>query len=341
MQTKTSDPEIMTSAVIILALFELLRKRGITPKKIEERTGIPGSCINDPEIRIPYTQLLGLLRFAIEVTDDPALALHVWTEHGKGLMHFVNYIAMDSNNLLDAAKHLSRYSRLICNADRWEIREEDQKIIITYTITSPEHQNVWMPEHSFLLLTLKARDFTKNQINPVEVWFQHPAPDYASEYQKIFRALVRFDQEENAIIFNKEDLLQKNTNRNHHLQAVLIKQAEASLEHLGKKDSLQQKVLQLIVMNLPKGNIDIEMVSRQLYTNRSTLHRRLKQEGASFTSLLESTRKELAVTYLKQGMNVTQVTYLLGFANPGAMQNAFKRWYNKSPGQFRKEILLI
>ncbi len=72
--------------------------------------------------------------------------------------------------------------------------------------------------------------------------------------------------------------------------------------------------------------------------SRSTLHRRLKREETTFSVLLENTRKALSNTYLKHDMSLTQIAFLLGFSEPSTFQHAFRRWYNKSPGEFRKRL---
>ena len=342
MREKISGTQLLTSTVVTHILLELLREKGIDAVKIEQETGIDNSLMNDPEIRLPYSQVLNLLRFSIDVTKDPALALHITTTQlDKEMMHFVACIAMNSRNLLEAAKHQCQYGRVICEADSWEVKENREEVIFSYTLTSPTYQNQWFPEHNLALVILYGSTLSKTRLIPVEVRFQHPAPAYAYEYKKIFQSPVFFNQEENAIIFNRKDILQRITPRNPHLQAVLIKHAKKKLKTQKQEDSFGRMVQNTILTRLPKGDITIEKISRELNTTRSTLHRKLKQEGVSFTSILELTRKELARTYLKQGMTVTQITYLLGFSHPGALQNAFKRWYKKSPGQLRKELTIV
>ncbi len=328
----------MTSAVVSLILIELLRNKGVSAKHIQNRTGIERSVMDHPDIYIPYVQLLALFRFAVEVTGDSALALRLRGEYGKGTMHFVHCIALNSENLLKAAQHQCRYSSLICEAERYEILEDRKTVKLVYTITVPALQNIWTTEHHLLLMVQYGRNFSGNRLKPLEVHFRHPAPAYWRAYEKAFLAPVFFDQPENAVILKRKDLLQPIAPRNPHLQAVLIKQAEASLDSSTREISFATKVREALIKHLPTGETGIETVAIELNTTRSTLYRRLKQEGVSYSSVLESVRKELSQTYLEQGMNITQITYLLGFAHPSAMQTAFKRWYNKSPGQFRKTM---
>jgi AraC-like DNA-binding protein len=59
----------------------------------------------------------------------------------------------------------------------------------------------------------------------------------------------------------------------------------------------------------------------------------------SFSQLLENTRKELGLQYVRDPQHsFNEIAYLLGFAEPGNFSRAFKRWYGKSPSHYRQEL---
>jgi len=77
-------------------------------------------------------------------------------------------------------------------------------------------------------------------------------------------------------------------------------------------------------------------VAQALHLSQRTLQRRLQEEGTSFQSLLDDTRRELAEQYLAQPtMTLLQIAYLLGFADPSNFFRAFRRWFNVTPGEYR------
>ncbi|MBE9539806.1 MAG: helix-turn-helix transcriptional regulator [Proteobacteria bacterium] len=73
--------------------------------------------------------------------------------------------------------------------------------------------------------------------------------------------------------------------------------------------------------------------------DRRTLLRKLKSEGTTFKDLLEDTRKKLAHDYLVEAFSITQISFMLGFSATSSFQVAFKRWYNQSPGDYRRDHL--
>lgn len=80
----------------------------------------------------------------------------------------------------------------------------------------------------------------------------------------------------------------------------------------------------------------IAHVCSRLKVSRSTLLRRLGEEGASFQSLLDKTRRDLAIRYLvKSDLNNQQIAHLVGYRDPNAFQRAFKKWTGMTPQDLR------
>jgi AraC-like DNA-binding protein len=325
-----------TSAVAIIALFDVIRAHGMPVAELETTTGISLCKMDNPDARITLSQFLKLWQIAVDLTNDPALGLHLRYTYGKDLMHFVVNLALNSSNMLEAMQHWIRYEKLISDTDRTELFEKEDRCIITYTNLSPEHENRWIPEHNISLALEYGRRITGYDLNPVEVRFRHVDPGYAEEYAKIFRCPVWFEQPDTSIVMRKKDLLRPPVTRDPYLQAVLKKHADASMRMLKGKESFQARVNEHIMKYLPRGTVDIESVSDAFDMDRSTLHRYLKKEGVTFRDLITGTRKKLAQNYLSQGLTATQITYLLGFSDPSTFQRAFKRWFGLSPGEFRK-----
>ena len=66
------------------------------------------------------------------------------------------------------------------------------------------------------------------------------------------------------------------------------------------------------------------------------LERKLKGEETTFKSLLEDTRRELALHYIRETYRpIGEITYLLGFSEPSNFTRAFKRWTGVAPAEFR------
>ena len=110
------------------------------------------------------------------------------------------------------------------------------------------------------------------------------------------------------------------------------------MKQMSDNGSIKRKVTECIVDELPKGNVNIEKICHAVNMSRSTLHRRLKEEATSFNSILVDVRKDLAISYLEQGMNTSQMAYLWGYSNASNFLNSFKRWFNTSLKNYRAKL---
>jgi AraC-like DNA-binding protein len=86
---------------------------------------------------------------------------------------------------------------------------------------------------------------------------------------------------------------------------------------LKRNASMNTRVRQLIVLLLPHRLCRVEVVAQHLGVDRRTVHRKLDAEGASFSALLETERRELAQGYIERSDRpLTEVAALLGSAAP-------------------------
>ena len=80
----------------------------------------------------------------------------------------------------------------------------------------------------------------------------------------------------------------------------------------------------------------IEALAHNLAISIRHLQRELQAKGTSYQQLLDATRKELALRYLKKpNVTVHDVAFLLGFSEPSAFHRAFKRWTGQTPRTYR------
>ncbi|MCB1449242.1 MAG: helix-turn-helix domain-containing protein [Nitratireductor sp.] len=116
--------------------------------------------------------------------------------------------------------------------------------------------------------------------------------------------------------------------------ADLRSQAMIQSKGLPLADRVRATMLEAFSITEPT----IAHVCGRLKLGRSTLLRRLREEGATFQSILDETRKELAIRYLlKSKLNNQQIAHLVGYRDPNAFQRAFRKWTGMTPQDLRAE----
>ena len=77
-------------------------------------------------------------------------------------------------------------------------------------------------------------------------------------------------------------------------------------------------------------------MATDLGMSERTLTRQLAAAGTSFNDMLDGLRHQLALKYLTASdLHLSQVAFLLGYANQSAFNAAFRRWSGKSPTELR------
>src|SRR5258705_10637328 len=67
-----------------------------------------------------------------------------------------------------------------------------------------------------------------------------------------------------------------------------------------------------------------------------TLQRRLATEGVRCQDLIERERRDQAARYLAEpGLHLSQITGLLGYSEQSALNRSCRRWFGKTPRQYR------
>ncbi|MBU2646443.1 AraC family transcriptional regulator [bacterium] len=326
----------MVSTLDTLALIECLKAHGVSQDELLRSTGVDANIMTNPDFRIPLADLIRLWKMAAEVTNDPSIAIQLRQNYGGHFVHFVNHMAMNSHNVREALQLYTRYGKLLGNIFSYELRRENKYTAFVFSIDSPDYQNPWIPEYHLSLILYLAPMLGIHNVNMEEVRFMHACGSNIKKYTDFFKAPVYFEQPENAILISDEILNIEITSFDAHLQAVLKKQAEDILASLPKENTFLASIERIIFQNLASGILDVELVAAKLNIHRSTLHRKLKENGTTFIKILTTIRKNLAKLYLDQEMNIDQIAFLLGYSNRSNFQVAFKNWFGVTPVAYKK-----
>jgi AraC-like DNA-binding protein len=97
-------------------------------------------------------------------------------------------------------------------------------------------------------------------------------------------------------------------------------------------------VREIVVILLGTGSCSIDRVAQHMGIDRRTIHRRLANEGETFSGIVDAMRRELAERYLKDGRKLIEVASLLGFSTPSGFSHWYRRHHQERPSQRRSSI---
>jgi AraC-like DNA-binding protein len=96
--------------------------------------------------------------------------------------------------------------------------------------------------------------------------------------------------------------------------------------------------LEAIEESLRHGDPAIRKVAARLGLTTRTLQRRLDESlGTTFHALVEQTRRDLSLRYLRETrLSLAEISGLLAYSEPSAFGRAFHRWTGTTPATFRR-----
>jgi AraC-like DNA-binding protein len=330
------------AAGLIVGLLDLAARRGADRQALMDAAGLDPATLRDPDARLPFARYVELMRTAEAATGDEGLALRFGAEIGMAEISILGLIMEASPTMGVAFEQMQRYGRLASDAApsaaaRFALEVADGRL---YLVDRRQDPNAFpeLTEETFAWLTCGPRRFLP-QPHVLSVHVTHAAPNHASEYERVFRCPIHFGAHWNALELHPEVAAWPVAQYPRYVFGVLCERADALTARQAPESEIRTRLRSLLLDVLHQGDIGVDDAAPRLGCSRSTLFRRLREEGTSFSAVLDDLRREMAVGYLKgQRTSVNETAYLVGFSDPAAFSRAFKRWTGLSPGRFRDTV---
>lgn len=296
--------------------------------------------LENADNEIPFAQLFGLYRHAVNLIGDDAFGLHVGERDSPKSYGLLGYVTSNSGTVGEAVNRLVRYQQIRTDAYKFSLEISGANASLTYVYqgsdVSPEtrrHES----EETLCSIIEFGRMMTGFNWMPREVRFEHARPKDVSEHERIFRAPVRFGKLMTQLVFDSSFLHLPLIEADATLGSLLEKQAEELLKKSPKVEkTFAHRVRQLMKENLSGGELRMETVCRNLGNSKRTLQRKLTEEGTTYQKLLEETQCEMSKYYLRQPeITICEISDSLGFSESSAFHRAFRRWTGLTPNSFR------
>lgn len=115
---------------------------------------------------------------------------------------------------------------------------------------------------------------------------------------------------------------------------------ERVLAEIPPEDGVLASVRRAIAESMREGDSSLARVAKKMAMTPRTLQRQLKEQGMEFKQLVDDTRRRFALNYLRSRRNtLTEIAFLLGYAEVSAFNRAFKRWTGSTPLAYRGQAV--
>ncbi len=342
-------PVVVNSSVSVAylqGLLDYLARQGLDTHALLERVQLSPQILAQRDQRVAASTYLELLGHGVQLTGDEQLGLHLGEAVRPGYYGVLGYLIMSCATLADALHRQARYAALVGNLGQVDLADEPPREGL-----EPQVTHSWQPllpqqkrqlcEETMAGWVTFGHWITGLDIPPTEVRFQHAAPADTSEYQRIFRCPVLFDQADNALVFSKRLLATPLGQADVQVQVMLDAYADRLLGEIRQSSSVLDRARLELSRQLPEAGADLQQIAARLALSPRTLQRRLREAGLSFNQLVDETRQQLVLNYLRDpALELAEIAFLVGFSEPGSLARAFRRWTGQSPGEYRRHLAL-
>lgn len=297
--------------------------------------------LNNLESRLAAHQIATLLQHCNNKLNRTDFSIEVAKHFHPSMFHALGYAMMSSFSLRDALERLARYKRVVSNTCTITMTEQDTDVsfdmhIDTYPDSHRPVLEACLIETFLATIVTFARELIGSSMAPKVVCLTAAKPLQQLDYLSVFfDCNVEYESEKNALIFSREVVDTKLLVGNSIITQVHEKVLDELLNRIDKGD-LIYLVKTIIYDALPMGAPSQSDVAKQLGMSLRNLQRKLVDKGTTYKDLLDSTRKKLALDYIRQQhISFSETGYLVGFASVSNFNRAFKRWTNKTPTEYR------
>jgi AraC-like DNA-binding protein len=289
-------------------------------------------------ISIQSSAFTALVVDSIVLTKEPALGLLVGDRFKVNTHGLLGFAAINGRTLHQVMELLVRYVALRTSLVTLAIEEVNDEVRLVIR-ESMQLGDARIPVLEAVLLALKnILDFGRGAHGAVRrVYFAWHRVAYEKMVSEIVRCDISWATSWTGLSIPAE-LARKELRA---ADTTAYEQAEklcaSELERLAHGNTMTATI-QKLLLNATFDPPSLTIIARQLHLTNRTLHRRLIEEGTSFSRIVDELRRNLALEHLRgTSMSVQDIAWVLGYSDEANFRRAFRRWKGVSPRVWRSE----
>jgi len=325
-----------TPIAFVRAIVRAYEQRGMAPAGALAQAQIAPALLVDDAARITAWQMERISGLAMHELDDEALGWFgrrlPWGSYGM-----LARASLTAPDLGVALKRWCRHHGLLTGDIALTLTVAGE----TATLSVTEQRDLGALREFCLVSVLRnilgvACWLIDSRIPLVGARFPFAAPAHGAAYAVLFSGPTAFASGPAGIDFDARYLALPLRRDERALQQMLERALALTVLPYRRDRLLVQRVRQALAAQ-PAQTHSAGALAALLHVSPRTLHRQLKEEGASLQALKDEVRRERALALLLRTRRpIKQVAEAAGFQNEKSFMRAFKGWTGQSPAEFRQ-----
>jgi AraC-like DNA-binding protein len=333
-------PTAVTPMAFARAIVAAYARHGRSPHQALQLAQIAPSQLQRADARMTARQMELLSAAAMQELDDEGLGAFSralpWGSYGM-----LARASLTAPDLGVALRRWCRHHGLITQDVQLAINISGGTVVVTLQERRPLPVAVRELSIAFVLRNVHglACWYVDSRIPLQGARFPFAAPPHADAYRHMFPGgVLEFTEASGASAELRFDAqyLQLPLRRDEAALAQLLQRALPLTVLQYRRDRLLVPQVRQALAARPKETHSAQGVAELLHVSVRTLHRQLKEEGASLQQLKDEVRLERAKDLLyRTDKPIKQVADAVGFRNEKSFARAFRQWAGVAPGAFR------
>lgn len=329
---------------LVVSLISYAAQQDIPADQLCRQSGIDLEVLRSEEpVVITTRQLNDLFVSAVALSGDRLFGLHFGERLQLAALGLVGAVIRNSRTIEEALENCAAYTPLLTDLFDLTIHSGAGRFVVRLLPFAEKLQDYPVLKKQILLLSMafvlhEMDGLLLVKMKPVLVQLPYEEQDLG-EFSRVFRTSVVMPSREYIMEFEYASLKEPILTANYELQQVLVQRLAAANRQYPDVHSVKRRLAQLMRGNSYLGIPELREMAASLHMSVRTLQRKLKEEGVSYQQVAESVRKDIAIDFLHTGgQPIKQISFMLGYNDPGAFARAFKKWTGQTPQEYMRGI---
>jgi AraC-like DNA-binding protein len=310
-------------------LPELLKHSGLVPGNMTDET-----------ILLSTGQQATILENAIHISGDEDFSLRLGQILTPAAHGPLGYLALSSPDVQSAMEGFVQFlpTRIPVVHVNIETRKDDVVAYLEIDALMSEEDYRHLVETCVVSLQSMVECILGRPVTEAYGEFSYDKPGY--DYSRYLHFPISFSAPATRFTIPSSLARTPNVSPDHDNYAFALQQCQIKLRELQNQPQTTAQKVRSLMLSHPAGHLTEEQIAAELFITKRTLARRLQREKSSFRQLRDEHLAALAKNYLDDtDLSVETIATLLDYHDSANFRRAFKRWFNKTPQQYRQSRL--
>ena len=319
-----------------IAVLPLLEQFQVDLDSLLVESGLPIGLFDHPDNLIPFREGTRLLGLCADRTGCPHFGLLIGNTTPLEAFGIVGELMKSAADLRSALQLMCRFMPLTDGGGLLTLSETRQSARFSYTVYEPGVERAEVLGDNVVAASCNVlRTLCGRKWRPQEILLSRSPPGDVQAYTEIFKAPVRFDVEQSAVVFDRAWLDVPLATADPARSRIL--EAKARALEASETGNLVAQVRRIVRRRLLAGTCSMQSVAADLGMHRRTLDRQLQHFGVAFKALSDEIRYDVSRQLLADtALPIIAIAQSLHYADPSAFTHAFRRWSGTTPTRWRE-----